>query len=307
MPNNNRKISRSHCVDIVASLLEDMTTKQYILWGTDNYAHLGLCYSANHQIRPELINADNSKVIIRRYGMSKANQTIRQKKQAEVYTPAWMCNAQINLIDDAWFKEQGVFNSKSQGGWIVNRNIISFPKKKGRRWQDYVDEKRLEIACGEAPYVTSRYDMVTGEQIPICERIGFLDRKLRIVNENASNEEEWVKWAFRALESVYGYEFQGDRLFIARENVYQTFCDNFEMSLNRMPNNEEVYRAICIIVWNFWQMDAMTFAIPYDQIDYVPRQISMFEKDFKYSPDYCKIRDWRKKKTITYKSLVKGE
>ena len=71
-----------------------------------------------------------------------------------------------------------------------------------------MDSRRLEITCGEAPYIASRYDAATGEIIPLERRIGILDRKLRIVNENATDEDEWFKWAFRAFQSVYGYEYQ---------------------------------------------------------------------------------------------------
>ena len=81
-----------------------------------------------------------------------------------------------------------------------------------------MDVKRLEITCGEAPYLVSRYDTVTGRTIPISERVGLLDRKLRVVHENTGTEAEWKKWARRAVESVYGYEFQGDNLLLAREN-----------------------------------------------------------------------------------------
>ena len=55
---------------------------------------------------------------------------------------------------------------------------------------------RLEITCGEAPFLASRYDTTTGEVIPIPERIGILDRKLRIVTENAGTQpDEWLKYA----------------------------------------------------------------------------------------------------------------
>ena len=47
--------------------------------------------------------------------------------------------------------------------------------------------KRLEITCGEAPYIASRYDTVSGEPIEIKRRIGILDRKLRVVTENAED------------------------------------------------------------------------------------------------------------------------
>lgn len=81
-----------------------------------------------------------------------------------------------------------------------------------------MDARRIEVSCGEAPYLVSRYDTVTGDPIELFSRIGLLDRKLRVVTENASNESEWLKWAYRAYESVYGFEFQGDNLLLAREN-----------------------------------------------------------------------------------------
>ncbi len=55
-----------------------------------------------------------------------------------------------------------------------------------RVWEDYIDSKRLEITYGEAPYLVSRYDASTGEMIDIHKRIGILDRKLRVVNENVN-------------------------------------------------------------------------------------------------------------------------
>ena len=53
-----------------------------------------------------------------------------------------------------------------------------------------MDAQRLEISCGEAPYLVSRYDTVMGETIPISQRIGLLDRKLRVVSENTDTEEQ---------------------------------------------------------------------------------------------------------------------
>ena len=36
---------------------------------------------------------------------------------------------------------------------------------------------------------------------------------------------EWLKWALRAFQSVYGYEYQGDNLLIARINILMTFVE----------------------------------------------------------------------------------
>ena len=65
--------------------------------------------------------------------------------------------------------------------WDITQERILFPPNK--TWKQYIDSRRLEITCGEAPYIASRYDASTGEAIPIKDRIGILDRKLRIINE----------------------------------------------------------------------------------------------------------------------------
>ena len=47
---------------------------------------------------------------------------------------------------------------------------------------------RLEMTCGEAPYLVSLYDTTSGERIPTRQRIGLLDRKLRVVKSDSDNE-----------------------------------------------------------------------------------------------------------------------
>ena len=54
----------------------------------------------------------------------------------------------------------------------------------------YVISKRIEITCGEAPYLVSRYDTVTGKKIDVVDRVGLLDRKLRVINENTETLDE---------------------------------------------------------------------------------------------------------------------
>ena len=206
---------------VLANLLIDRTTGANIIWATDDYEALGIDYYEKNEIMPELITGDYSEVIQPRSLKSKQDQTIRTKDMAEVYTPSWVCNEQNNLIDEAWFERKNIFNKSDGKSWIITKEKIVFPK--GKNWKDYVDEKRLEITCGEAPYLVSRYDTVTGEPIEVEKRIGLLDRKLRIVNENTTSEEEWLKWVKRAYQSIYGFEFQGDSLLLARENLLISF------------------------------------------------------------------------------------
>ncbi|NOQ31463.1 MAG: hypothetical protein GQ570_10095 [Helicobacteraceae bacterium] len=175
--------------------LLDQTTKQNIFWATDNYQHLGDNFQFSSPINTESITESNNKVIMPRVLKNKILQKTRIKEMAEVYTPSWVCNEQINSIDNSWFNRTNVFNKQivSDNGsitWKVNKNKIKFPKDK--TWRNYVNDIRLEVSCGEAPYLTSRYDTTTGKYIPVINRIGFLDRKLRIISENIKTKKSWL-------------------------------------------------------------------------------------------------------------------
>mgnify|MGYP006990132904 CR=1 FL=1 len=63
-----------------------------------------------------------------------------------------------------------VVNYQAEHEWIPIKEKVKFPE--GKNWKDYVDSRRLEITCGEAPYLVSRYDTSTGEFIKINKRIG---------------------------------------------------------------------------------------------------------------------------------------
>ena len=187
---------------VLFNLLIDKTTNSNILWATNDYAFLGETYSESMPITPDSITGTNSNIIQPRVVKSKDAQWIRQKGKAEVFTPSWVCNQQNNLIDDEWFGEKHIFNLPEAYSWKTQKQKIMFQDKKGSRWQDYVDAKRIEITCGEAPYLTSRYDMLSGKFIQIPDRIGLLDRKLRVVHENTTSIDDWTNWAKRKLYIV---------------------------------------------------------------------------------------------------------
>ena len=177
-----------------------------------------------------------------------------------------------------------------------------------------IDSKRLEITCGEAPYIVSRYDAATGELIEIKKRIGILDRKLRVVNENTDNEADWFKWVLRAYQSVYGYEFQGDNLLIARINLLVTFVEYMQDRWGRVPTDAELRKVANVIVWNLWQMDGMTGTVPFGKPKEQYHQYSLFDfvvadkaNDEEKQPDMeCRIYDWRSDRSLTYRSIKEG-
>lgn len=289
-------------------LLKDKTTGKNILWATDDYKKFGNLYDARCEIKMELITGFNSEIIQPRSLKELKHQSNRTKEKAEVFTPSWICNKQNNLIDREWFGRENVFNIEIGDSWSTINEEISFLESKGKTWKDYVDARRMEISCGEAPYLVSRYDTVTGEKIEVKNRIGLLDRKLRIVNENTETKGEWLKWTTRAFESIYGFEFQGDNLLLARENLLYTFIDNYEYKWNENVRLQDLKRIANIIAWNLWQMDGITYAVPYAEIEENSFQLNIFEVIQKEKiVKYCKIKDWRAGKTTEYRLLTRGE
>lgn len=322
---------------VCMNLLKDHTTQQNIYWATDSYADLGEEFTFYAPITLDKITSYISdegvvatkeqydsiikqtpearlcyqEMIRPRAVKSKQEQTQRAKDKAEVFTPAWICNAQNNLIDEAWFgRKERLFNSPDPNDphkWINNEEKILFPE--GKTWQDYVADMRLEITCGEAPYLCNRYDAVTGEYNQnVKYRIGMLDRKLRIVSENTKDSKEWILWAKVALRSTYGFEWQGDNLLLAREALFFTFEEHYIAQFGEKKFNQNKMRmmpgAAYIISWNVWQMDGLTYGLPGYQPfveekkdKYV--QLSLFSGDTKEekrkpSPHerFCLIKDF---------------
>ena len=251
--------------EVLDILLYDHTTQTNIFWATNNYQHLGNAYCFDCPILPELVTGENGNVIMPRIHKDKTLQQSRSKEMAEVFTPSWICNAQNNLIDNAWFERENVFNfevpvDQNPLRWETNNSEITFPD--GKTWKDYIEDTRLEMACGEAPYITSRYDSTTGEFIAVENRIGILDRKLRVVNENVHTTREWLRAAQIAYKSTYAFEWQGDSLLLAREAMLVTFIENYTYKFEKEPLLKSIEVIARIISWNVWQMDGLKGTIP---------------------------------------------
>ena len=290
---------------LVGRLLQDKTTRKNIMFASDSYAGYGAGYKDNSQMTEGTLLGFDSCDIQPRVYKAASEQTERTRKRAEVFTPAWIVNQMNNHCDEEWFGRPDVFDHQDGQMWNVTKAPVTFSK--GKDWKQYVDSRRLEITCGEAPYIVSRYDTSTGELIPIERRIGILDRKLRVVNENATDEAEWLKWAFRAFQSVYGYEYQGDNLLIARMNLLYTLADYIEAKWNRQATQKELEKFLNVICWNFWQMDGMSDTPPYGIPNDDNVQLSLFgnEEPTEDKTVYCKIYDWRADRSKLFKSLKK--
>lgn len=244
--------------ELLALLLKDQTTGKNIRWGTDIYQRFG--HSSQDEMTVEAITTINEGMIRPRVDKPLEEQRMRSKDKAEVFTPAWVCNAQNNLIDEAWFGRPNVFNTPAgDNNWHSTRHI-SFSKEK--TWKDYVLAKRLEVSCGEGPYLTSRFDVVTGAPYPVPFRIGILDRKLRVVSENCKSRRDWIRWAEYAVKSTYGFDWQGDNILIAREHILYAVNDALGDRFKTELTPEEKKTFAGFISWNIWQMDGLKCVVP---------------------------------------------
>ena len=75
---------------------------------------------------------------------------------AEVFTPSWLCNAQINLIDDEWFGRKGTFNTETADSYGI------------RTWKTSRD-KIMPVDCivisGHTIFGYTHYEKVNAEEL----------------------------------------------------------------------------------------------------------------------------------------------
>lgn len=283
---------------LLKKLLEDKTTKGQILWGTDAYRERGPAFEREREMDTSLLLYENAGLLKTRARKAFEQQSERTRQHGEVFTPRWICDVMIDHLDKEWFGVKEI-------DFLSSMDVL-FVKKK---WKKYVDLKRLEITCGEGPFLVQRYDVSTGNIIPVPERKGILDRKLQVVSRYAETEEEWKIWAKRAYEATYGYEFQGDNLLISRVNFMMTYREFYQKRWQKEPELSEWEKIENIITWNLWQMDGLTGEIPYARMDPLgPDLFQLADPAFKEEDIHpaCRIYDWRNEnKSVVFNEIGK--
>jgi hypothetical protein len=235
---NSIRASMPRILDI---LLLDRTTStpdtpKNIIWATDNYKKIdATAYAATAQIMPELITGERGFLIMPRALKTKALQKERTKNKAEVFTAPWVVKKQNDVADENFDNDD---------------------------LETYIHRKWLEITCGEAPYMATRYDMETGELIPVARRVGFVDRKLARINNEVTDKAEWQRLVELAYKSSYGFEWNGDSLLIARENLLYTYRDYYFEKWGDEPFYGLFEEIAKIISYNIFQMDGLKCTIP---------------------------------------------
>ncbi|MBE8787041.1 Eco57I restriction-modification methylase domain-containing protein [Enterococcus hirae] len=272
--------------EILKILLRDRTTGRNIVWATKTYELLGKDFKSSETIKVKSITGKNSMIIRPRVEKLKYEQKERTKGKAEVFTPSWIVKKQTDIIEQEF-------------------KYLSL--------EDYITKTWLEITCGEAPYMVNRYDMITGKLIPLAQRFGFVDRKLRRINDEINDEEVWQSLVKKAYQSSYGYEFQGDSLLLARENLFYSFFDYYQEKFGKQPNLTLQTEIAKIISYNVFQMDGLNCSVPYASSHKINQnyQLNLFGELEKTeeseivttSGTLVKIKNWVKNQLILFQSL----
>ena len=209
-----------------------------------------------------------------------------------------VCQSSVSAIRPRAFKEDAEKQSRVKTHAEVFTPFEVVSQMTETLWEEPEgrDKTYLEIACGEATFITSRYDTATGNPIPLEKRVGILDRKLQQTEKAAEGDEDWIEKAEAALKSVYGYEFQGDSLFIARVNVLDAFLENFVARFHRLCDRDLLLKEANIVSWNFWQMDGRTQSSP------VKGKGSVTNDLFNDNPT-CRIRFWDQPKSTLFSHI----
>ena len=238
--------------ELASLLIVDRTTEENIIWANDG---------DGHQASDQIVIDDlcNPETIQPRVYKQKAIQKKRTKTKAEVFTPIHIIKKMNDTIEDEF---------------------------KGLDIWEYIDKTWLEITCGEGPYMCSRYDTTTGDPITINDRVGFVDRKLQRISLEATSHDEWMVMTISAFKASYGYEFQGDSLVLARENMIYTFIEYYHNQFDEYPKRSYIEGIANIVSHNVFQMDGLKYIIPLsDGID-------------------VKIMDWDTTDQFDFKSMV---
>ncbi|HGJ3443909.1 TPA: Eco57I restriction-modification methylase domain-containing protein [Streptococcus pneumoniae] len=269
--------------DLLKILLKDRTTKKSIVWATHSYELLGKGFAPSDRINPSKVTGNFANLIQPRSEKSKYEQKDRTKIRAEVFTPTWLVA-----------KQNGYVESKL--------GSLSL--------EEYVDLRWLEVTCGEAPYMVTRYDTVTGEEIPLSERVGFVDRKLQRISREVSDEVTFYKLVKDAYHASYGYEYQGDSLLLARENLLATFEDYYLAKTGNQPTLEQKKEIATIISYNVFQMDGLKKSSPYSAKQKQSQQLSLFADELEVQEveeSKTHIKDWKKNRMIGFERLSSEE
>lgn len=237
--------------NVIELLLKDQTLSHRagayrpIIWANDDYTN-GLIAktSATDSMYLHTVKHVHATAGLKPRSLkSKEVQKERTKKKAEVFTPTWVVKKQNDAVDENYATDD---------------------------LETYLSRTWLEITCGEAPYMATRYDMETAAFLQLQHRVGFIDRKLSRLSKELPDTgivtiAEWHRLAVLAYKSSYGFEWSGDSLLLARLNCLFTYVDYFVARWGVFPTMGMLMEIAEVISYNVWQMDGLAYVQPLSQ------------------------------------------
>ena len=145
-----------------------------------------------------------------------------------------------------------------------------------------------------------------------------------------------------ALKAILGFEWQGDNVVLARENMLWTVLEYYKHYCSKKPiGHADLLELAEIVSWNIWQMDGLKFVVPMSchEEALVSKEPKAVQLDMFAAPEepklerqlpqtkpclgcsrknpldgarehngiYCNIMDWEESKPIRFVELVRKE
>lgn len=235
---NLNKISEISPIALDTLLCDRTTDKSILDTGRDSFIH----YSFIPELVPRALR-------------DKEVNKDRSKSKAEIFTPVRIVSQMNTLVLKDWFESKNM-------------------NKENSVFEEYIDSTQMEITCGEGVFLCTRYDSETGEIIELKNRVGLLDHKLHklldfFFNRNTDktkSKELFYSYLIRIAKSIYGYEYQGDSLLMARMNNLMSYIDYYSYLFEENMDDRVVEELADIISWNIFQMDGLTQCIPQKEV-----------------------------------------
>ncbi|WP_207279537.1 Eco57I restriction-modification methylase domain-containing protein [Corynebacterium mendelii] len=215
---------------MLAQLVADHTTGRPIVWGA------GAATAGYRAGDPVTVAA--ARGIVPRAEKHRRLKTGRTKQSAEVFTPRWVVNRQLDLVDKQWAQTAAAHHGRD-------------------RAESYLHAHWVEITCGEGPYLVGRSDAVTGDAVPVEQRAGILDRKLRLVASVPHTPAEFFRLVCTAVSTCHGFDINGDSLLLARVNMLAGAAEWIDHVLGTAPTEDQLVTLAGMISRNLVQTNVL--------------------------------------------------
>ena len=221
-------------------LLKDRSTGKNIIWATDPPGELAFKYTDRQPITVEQMQSTGFEAVQPRMMKESGAQQERTKKKGEVFTPAWICCLMNNQLDEIWFRRKRRLPCKVTEQSRENlQGPIFF--QKGRKWQTYVDSRRLEICCGGSAVSGILINLAYSQNGDLANYVSTTEDNLRSAIKIDDNV------YFTVNTSTSNLIVEGNRI---PQNKYTLIDGHYLNKFDTPYNSQEIILALFINAYN---------------------------------------------------------